>query len=309
LRIDPDQRLAHAMPYVNNVGDNMPFKTILASLTGFSSDKAVLDTAVTVARPGASHIDCLHLKSDLSQVTEFIAATDRISDLIFDLTKKIAAQECDRLDHSRQAFEDACRRHAIPVAERADQVTAISARWQEMISPEDEALEQSRYHDITVVGRDRELSNEGIQNLLMRSGRPVLIAPANPRTVLDRTVAIAWKATAEAAHAISASLPLLRRAANVVIFAVSKSEADEAGRSTAEKLAAYLAWHGIKARVTAQDPSGLSEAEVLRELCHAEDADLLVMGAYGHSRARELILGGMTRKILTECAIPVLMQH
>jgi nucleotide-binding universal stress UspA family protein len=287
----------------------MPFKTILASLTGFSSDRAVLDTAVAAARPSASHIDCLHVKADLSQVTEFIAATDRISDLMFDLTKKIAAQECDRLDHSRQTFEDACSRHAIPRAEGVDQVTGISARWQEMGGSEDEALEQSRYHDITVVGRDRELSNEGIQSLLMRSGRPVLIAPSKPRTVLDRTIAIAWKATAEAAHAVSASLPLLRRAVNVVIVTVSKSEAGEAGQSITENLGAYLAWHDIKARVIAQEPYGFSEAEALRELRHAENANLLVMGAYGHSRARELVLGGMTREILAECEIPVFMQH
>ena len=74
-------------------------------------------------------------------------------------------------------------------------------------------------------------------------------------------------------------------------------------------LVAHLAWHGIKARVRTQDPSGSPEGEALRAICNAEGADLLVMGAYGHSRARELVLGGMTREILAACAIPVFMQH
>ena len=151
----------------------MPFRAILASLTGYGSDRAVLETAVAAARPGAAHITCLHDRADVRQTAEFVAATDRVSDILFDLTKKIASQECDRSDHANRAFEDACRRHAIPMAERADQMTGISAGWQETAGLEDEMLKQSHYHDFTVVGRDRELSDGAIQSLLLRSGRPV----------------------------------------------------------------------------------------------------------------------------------------
>src|SRR6185437_10658327 len=116
----------------------MPFKSILASLTGFSSDRTVLDAAVAMARPGAAHIHCLHARIDVSQTADFVSATARAEDVLFELTRTIAEEERARARHAEIAFHDACKRHALPGADRPEQADGISASWQEIVTLEDE---------------------------------------------------------------------------------------------------------------------------------------------------------------------------
>jgi nucleotide-binding universal stress UspA family protein len=288
----------------------MLFKSILASLTGFSSDRSVLDTTVALARPGAAHIDCLHTRIDVSQTADFMAGIARKDQMLGDSLRKIGEEECMRSKHAEEAFRDACQRHALPGADRPEAATGISASWREAVTLEDETLAQARYHDITVMGRDRELSLEGIQTVLMRSGRPLLLAPATAITTLGRHVAIAWKDTPEAARAVTAAMPVLQSAKSVTIVCVSDSHAKVAAdRQSCERLAQQLAWHSIGAETHVEDRTDLSEADMLRSFCYAGGTDLLVMGAYGHSRARELVFGGMTQDILTDSGVPVFMFH
>ena len=288
----------------------MPFKSILASLTGFSSDRNVLDAAVALARPSAAHIHCLHARIDVSQTADFISATARAEDLMFELTRKIAEEERARGRHAEDAFHAACKRHALPGAERPEQATGISVSWQEMVTLENETLAQARYHDITVMGRDPELSREAIQTVLMRSGRPLLLAPLTAVTTMDHHVVIGWKETPEAARAVTAAMPLIAAAKGVTIACVSRSPAMcDTDRQSAERLACELAWHGIVAEIHVEHRAGLSDVDAMRDICHVKRADVLVMGAYGHSRARELVFGGMTQGMLSSCGTPVFMFH
>ena len=109
---------------------------------------------------------------------------------------------------------------------------------------------------------------------------------------------------------MTAATSILFRAEQVSILSVSENGAgagDDTGRASAEHLASQLKWHGVTARVGVEaSPSG-SAAEALKEMAYNCDADLLVMGGYGHSRVREFVFGGVTRDILADCALPVLM--
>lgn len=288
----------------------MPFKSILVALTGFNSDRSVLDTAVALARPAAAHIHCLHTRIDVSQSADFIGASARKGDVLFELTRKIAEEERILSRHAKDAFHDAVKRHALLIAERPEQATGISVAWREAVTLEDETLAEARYHDITVMGRDRELSGEGIRAVLLRSGRPLLLAPAMPVQSLGHHVAIAWKETPEAARAVTAAMPLILAAKKVTVICVAGSQAKgDADRQAATGLARELAWHGIEAQVHIEYRTNLPEDETLRGACSACGADLLVMGGYGHSRAREMVFGGMTEGMLSGCGIPVFMFH
>jgi nucleotide-binding universal stress UspA family protein len=103
-------------------------------------------------------------------------------------------------------------------------------------------------------------------------------------------------------------LPILVHAERVAILCASPKE-DSGDRASAEQLATQLLWHGIKAELQMDIGDAGSTADKLRKMAYHCDADLLVMGAYGHSRAREFLFGGVTRGMLNDCALPVLMLH
>jgi nucleotide-binding universal stress UspA family protein len=147
-----------------------------------------------------------------------------------------------------------------------------------------------------------------VPSVLMASGRPALVAPyVDVGTSLGSNVLIAWKSTRESAHAVSAAIPFLQRARHIHL-----TFADE-GDTTTERAAAlgdYLRLHGVQ--VPVQRHASLvsdSPGDDLLSLAADIGADLLVMGCYGHSRARELVLGGASRTVLKSMTLPVLMAH
>ncbi|MDB5827093.1 MAG: putative universal stress protein [Variovorax sp.] len=156
-----------------------------------------------------------------------------------------------------------------------------------------------------------ELPAEFVSTVLVESGRPALVLPYIATGSVDpvgRTVLVAWKETREAARAVSAALPWLRGAARV--HAVCYGNAAE---SQLRSLQVYLDSHGVTAVVQAGvqvrgDDAGDAGAHLL-SLAADVGAELLVMGCYGHSRAREWVLGGVTRTILQSMTLPVLMSH
>ena len=115
---------------------------------------------------------------------------------------------------------------------------------------------------------------------------------------------IGWNRSAQAARAVHAALPMLERAGDVVILSV---ETGAKRGPSAEQMARYLAWHEVKAEVREFAPDNRSVGEVLLAEAEAAECDLLVTGAYSHSRLRDLLLGGVTRHVLAEADIPVLL--
>ena len=283
-------------------------KTILVSLTGYGSDRSALDAAVAIARQGGGHIQCLHTRMGVVDASAWsaYARPEQHHDL-HRLSQEIAAEQAERLRHAKEAFDSACVRHALVVKD-APSEAALSIAWQETETLINQTLHEARYHDLTVMAREENLSVERIESVLMQSGRPLLLAPRKPVTVIGRKVAIAWKPSAESARAVTAASAILSAAEQVSILSVSENgAAEDAGRASAEHLARQLTWHGVTARVgIASAPLG-SASEALKDMAYDCDADLLVMGGYGHSRVREFVFGGVTREILADCVLPVFM--
>jgi nucleotide-binding universal stress UspA family protein len=183
----------------------------------------------------------------------------------------------------------------------------------------------ARYADLVVISqynasdKSPSVMRDFPAYVLLHSGRPVLIVPyAPPLPMLAppasaRHVLISWNASKEASRAVSAALPLLQRAGQVhVAIFDAQAHAAEHGEQPGAELLHYLARHGVEARLHLLDGGGVRRGDIGEALLsQAADlsADLLVMGAYGHSRLRETILGGVTRTILQSMTIPVLMAH
>lgn len=175
----------------------------------------------------------------------------------------------------------------------------------------------ARYADLLVMGQpDPAVPREGrsghlLESALLTGGRPVLIVPYAGRfqTVGER-VLVAWNASREATRAVTDSVPLLERARAVtVLTANAEASADGHGDLPGSDIALYLARHGVRAEAAPTVAKDIDVGDWLLSRAFDLEADLIVMGAYGHSRLRELVLGGVTRSILQHMTVPVLMSH
>lgn len=285
-------------------------KSILASLTGFGSDKTVMETAFALARIDAGHIEALHTRIDATQVAAIAGMTkSHPYGSMHEMAHNIA-QEAQVLSRSAQkAYADSRDRHLAP--ETADRrAEGVTASFREVTTMADETLHQARLHDLTVTARVPELAPDRLDRLVLSAGKPIIVAPARPPKSVGETVVLAWKDAPEAAKAVTAALPLLVRARRVIIVALCESMIEQdAGQAAAEGLLAQLKRHGISGELRVSTEAVTTVAEKILEIAYAVDADLIVMGAYGHSRLRELVLGGTTRDLLQDCDVAVLMVH
>ena len=146
--------------------------------------------------------------------------------------------------------------------------------------------------------------------VLLNCTRPVLVLPRSGTSAdIGRSVTVAWNGSAEAVRAITSAIPLLKQAGRVdlVVFNAD-GEPDVHGDDPGADMALFLARHGIKVNVIAAK-SGRDDGDALLSFAADSGADLIVMGAYGHSRFREFLLGGMTRTALSSSPVPLWMAH
>jgi nucleotide-binding universal stress UspA family protein len=219
----------------------------------------------------------------------------------------------DILSQIREDAEKAARRSLDAFSEGARQAGVMV----ETVMLEDpggdlggEVSRLARYFDATILQqpdpKDTDASDI-VESVLFGSGRPVLIVPYIHVPAQLRTVVIAWDEGRPAARAVADALPLLTRADRVEIVSVTDAGGDRPLPS--EDMARHLARHGIKAEAARLVRGEVGIADTLLSHVADMDAGLIVMGGYGHSRLREIVLGGTTRTILQTMTVPVLMSH
>jgi len=177
---------------------------------------------------------------------------------------------------------------------------------------------RGRVNDLLVLSQSDPRANDGqafknpqIETTILASARPVIVLPyANAARTLGRRVLVAWDDSHAAARAVADALPLLRRAESVQVTCFNGSEvSDEDGRSNdLASVAEWLARHGVTARTQAET-TRIPIAETLLSRAADQGADLIVMGAFGHARWRERLMGGTTRSMMATMTVPVLMSH
>jgi len=175
-----------------------------------------------------------------------------------------------------------------------------------------ELVVHARFADLAVVSRrdpaDRPDALETLpEALVLTSGRPIVLLPPRGAAAEPRRIFLAWKARPEAVRAVAGALPLLTRADAVQVMVVDDEGAPEYGYEPGADIAEHLARHGARVHVVRLLSKGADVGRLLLSQATIFGADLLVMGAYGHSRLRERLFGGVTRTVLTEAALPVLM--
>ena len=173
-------------------------------------------------------------------------------------------------------------------------------------------IREARLRDLTIVPAISEGTNYlwYAESIVFGSGRPVLLLPqrSRPREFVLDTVVIAWDGSRPAARAVADALPFLERAKTVRVLTVL-NEKELSSESPAAELSRYLERRAIDATPDCIDAAGRRIGEILSSYLTSNQADLLVMGAYGHSRVREFILGGATRSMLIKPPLPILLSH
>jgi nucleotide-binding universal stress UspA family protein len=190
----------------------------------------------------------------------------------------------------------------------------IMGEWRQVEGTTREILAlHGRYADLLVLGQDDPESDSAglLEAVVFDSGRPVLAIPfAGSFKTIGKRVLVGWNASREASRALHDALPLIAKAETVTFFLANPTRGlDGHGEEPGADIARHMVRHGLKVEVAKVIANDLPDSALL--LNHASDmgADLLVMGAYGHSRLREFILGGMTRSLLREMTVPVLLSH
>ncbi len=287
----------------------MAIRKLLLPLTGTASGEAALTTALTVARLWDAHLTALHVRVDSRDVAP-LAGEGLSGAMIEEMMSATEKESSDRSNAVRALFDRFVTQHGVTVAEPHAGAGA-TANFASVTGREDDLVAQlARLTDLTVVPHpeagDEVSSSDALHAVLFDSGRPVLVAPQVALPTVGTRICIAWNGTAESASAVYAAIPWMQKAQAVRIL--SAEEYQRRGPGSRE-LATYLALHDIHPEIAEFRPL---EKEVGRGLLAAArefGADLLAMGAYSHSRLRQLLLGGVTRHVLENASLPVLMNR
>ncbi|MEX2617339.1 MAG: universal stress protein [Alphaproteobacteria bacterium] len=288
----------------------MTIRVIFAPLTGGKADDTVFATAAAVAKRFNAHVDTTFLRTDPRDAIPYMG--EGISGALVDESIQRAEEENVNRSHKARSAFDAWRdREAITLADAPSGSTAATCSWREIVGNADQNTEAcGRLADLVIASRDSSegtVENEvAFEAALLHSGRPLLLASPTPRSSLGDRIMIAWNGSAESARAVGAAMPFLKAAGSVTV--VTGNEGDLPGPG-GDELKKYLAWHGVSSQTRVVEVNDRPVGEVLLEAATDSTADMLVMGAYSHSRLREYIFGGVTRYILDEGNLPVFMAH
>ncbi len=259
----------------------MAIRKLLLPLPGPVGAQAAIETGFAAARVWGAHLLVMHVRSDE-----------------------------DRALAVRRVFDETAAKHGVTVGE-ARQGGSLTASFAWVSSRDmDQIVFQARLSDLTVVPHpeagDDFSSSEMLHAVLFDSGRPVLIAPHEAPASVGTRICLGWNGTAESSSAVYVLTPWLRRAKAVRILS---AEGYQRRGPAAQDLADFLALHGVHADWVMFPPISNSVGAGLLAAAEEFGADLLAMGAYSHSRWRQMILGGVTRYVLTNAKLPVIMNR
>jgi nucleotide-binding universal stress UspA family protein len=288
-------------------------KTILVPVGGGDSDALVFETALAVARPLSAHLELLHVRVTVPDAAihtphmDFARGPGLASAL-----DALASKAEQRAAGAEHCVRDLCARHGIEMVDAPRRTGAVTACWRlDAGEPVQRLLYHARHHDLTVMARPSQLDGlppDRLETLVLGSGRPLLIAPAGAPMRALGTAMVCWKETRDAAHALSAAMPLLAKAERVIVVGVNE-DGGGALADAVDDVVQELAWNGISAEPHVVSRGARPTSDSLFAAARSHAADLMVMGAYGHRYLREALFGGCTQSAIEAAQCPILLVH
>jgi len=280
----------------------MPYRTVLLHLDRGARTKERLEMAFALAASHDAHLVGLFALSGPRIPSYALAEAGPV------MVEAEKRQRAEAIQAGEAVFRAAMARNPGVKAEwRGTTRDALGA-----------ALVSARYADIVITGQlpplrddDTAMARDFCQELVLAAGRPVLFVPyAGHFESVGKRVLVAWNASRESARALTDALPILQRADSVQVVAFEPVQGEEQhGDVPGADISLYLARHGVKVTAAQQRSGGVDVGAQVLSRAADLDADLIVLGAYGHSRLREIVLGGVTRTLLESMTVPTLMSH
>jgi nucleotide-binding universal stress UspA family protein len=271
----------------------MKIKDILLPLTSYPipTEARSIENAVVLAKRMGAQMSAIAFAMDIESLVGLFADPIGVSGILAADRKKSADNASDLLS----IFEMIGARHGI--------VFDHSLLHCNPLNVPQRVVEEARFHDVTIVAlREGDAAWQDIAaRLVFESGRPIVVYPDDAKRELAlslENVAVAWDFSGPSTRAITDALPLLQEAKQVRVFTVVDDKLIAKSKS-GERLAKHLARHGAEVSIEDVKSEGRAIGSVFQAYVSEHNIDLLVMGAYGHSRMREYILGGATRSILS----------
>ncbi len=287
----------------------MEIKSILVPIRGDGRGELVLDYARLIASRSGAHIQAVHAQARPEDYLPFgTLISGKMRETI--LQSAITTAK-DEEDHYRVLFTDYCTRNKLTILDKPPSPgNRMTASWREETGKQAAVIaRRGRLTDLIVVPKPENESRLGantLESALMETGKLVLMAPPAPATQISDHIAVAWSGSAEAARAVALAMPLLCTAKKVTLLTAETGEPQALG---ADDLVDHLRWHNIEPDVQGFNTSNHDVGGPLLARCQEIGADCLLMGAFGHNRNRELILGGVTQYVIENTELPILFAH
>ena len=283
----------------------MSYRKILVPLFDGAGDEIAVQQAMAIAAAFKSHVAAILARPDPADTVRQIdpALSARIIQELIDSARATTTHELAR---GRALLEAAGTKAGV---EEKDGTPGWSIHVREGLL-DDVMAQEALLSDLTVFAHPADYADRSIwmalEAALLGSRRPLLVVPRGFTDIVGKKVAIGWDGGRAASHAVFTALPLLCRAGAVEILTIGSGNAE---RVLMDDLTRYLRMHGVQAAQRAVSPGTLDIGYTLADAAKRADAALLVVGGYGHSRLREFVLGGVTRHLLANASLPILMAH
>jgi nucleotide-binding universal stress UspA family protein len=283
----------------------MTIKTILVPVRGDGKGEKVIDHALAVARRFKAHIEVLHSHPKPEDLVPF--AVFPMASVRRQLTVSAAKAATVEGARVKRLFAKYLKAKKVPIVDKPTG-KGVSASWRDVMGSQSATVAlYGRLADLIVVPQpDGSTGINTFEAALLETGKPVLMAPPTPVKTIGRHVAVGWNGATEAAKALAATLPILRAADKVTVFSAPVSTET---RLDVEAALEYLRRHGIKAAAKTMSVKATQVGDALLEGARKTGADVLLMGAFGQSRGRELVFGGVTQHIIVTATMPVILMH
>ena len=282
----------------------MAFKDALLQLSSYPepTSAAANEQAVVFAGALGARISALTFKIEIPTAGNVLANT------LLDIPGMVAAERQKSAANAQaliSAFESLATKRGVPHEQIVESCT--TSQLAAIVT------EHARMHDFTMIpiGEQAALQQYVAECVIFGSGRPTIVLPEAPKRGSPSSfdvVGVAWDISRPAARAVADAMPILERAKTVRVVTITQEKTIDTKRSSAD-LAKHFACHGIEAVLEEEEAAGRTIGQALEDYVTAREIDLLVMGAYGHSRLRDFILGGATKTIIAHPPLPVLLSH
>jgi len=284
----------------------MAFKDILLALTSYPAPTpdTSIDCAVALAAGLGAQVTALAFESE----AKLMHSPNMFTNMLVDVPQLLLEERAKSMAHAKHLLE-----YFRASATRQRLTHEALLRKAIAFQVPDAFTEHAKLHDLTIVPLQEGNSVEQwyAEAIIFGSGRPVILMPGGKRpgaAPFFQRVTVAWDSSRPAARALADALPVLEKAKHIQVVTITNEKKISGTHSPAD-LASHLLKHGLEAKFDFVDAKGRSAGAALADYLDSTGSDFLVMGAYGHSRIKEFILGGATRNMLDSPPVPVLLSH